>query len=327
MAITRPLQKASVVDIHLTKLAQGFKSGDKIADAVFPRLITSQVAGRYVAWDANAFKYRSSARALNARARRNDYDFTIKSFALPDGYTAEFAVDDREDRQTMGVSNLNLPKQKMYLQQGLMDTEREILAAAIATDSTKYTSKANVTNYNSADSAGRKGWARPDTDIYANIMDAKESVCDLIGMYPNKLMVSRAVAKALKLNTSLQKFALNTTPGAAASIPLKTIAEWLELDEILVGKGTYTANDGTRTNIWGTAFAALIYSAPPAGDQPIDPQDAAPSFGWTLQLMGYPKVRKYRDEATTSMVGAIDDNFLHLQTSADAGYFFQTVLG
>ena len=324
--ITRQLQKASVVDVHLTKLAQGFSAGKLVAEQIMPKVTVPTVTGRYIVWNSDAFRIENLARGLGARAHRSDYSYDVESYTMPDGYASEFFVDDREDQQTAGVANLNLPKQKLALEQRKMATQKEKEIADLVTNVANHNNHGAVSNAASANGAGQLGWDRPDTPIYDDIEAAKEDVADKIGQYPNVLILSRKVWRALRRNTQLQSFFKNTDRGAAA-FTTKMIADILELDEIIIPTAIYTTSSGQRADIWGTATAVLLYRGEPQGDTAVDPSSLPPSFGWLLQLQGQPKVVKYRDEPSQSTVAMVMDCYKGLQTSKDASYHFDTVLG
>src|SRR5579872_323036 len=99
------LKKYQIIDAHLTEIAQGFGVGSVVYDQVMPVIMTPKLAGRFIKWDASSFRIISSKRAMGASVKQNDHDFEIGTYALPDGYSREVSVDDRQDKQTVGISN------------------------------------------------------------------------------------------------------------------------------------------------------------------------------------------------------------------------------
>lgn len=313
------LKKFQIIDAHLTEIAQGYKLGNTVYDQVMPPVKTPKLSGKFIKWDAGSFKIESSRRAMNSDVVTSDHDFDTDSYSMPDGYSRSVSVDDRQDRQTIGISNLNLLAQKISIARRQMEYEKEIEIASIVTDVGNF-----GTNHGPVDNAGSGGWSSVDADIYGDVDAAKAHTADLIGEEPNKLIITRDIRTAMRKNLSLQKFFLNTNPGEALLID-KKLSEIFEM-EVIVATAAYMNSLGQRANIWGTAKAIMIYSAPTTGPTLVDPSDLAPSFGWTLQLDANPSVRKGYDQKNGIEWAVIEDNWLGLQTSSDAGYFFDAPL-
>lgn len=311
------LQKYQIIDAHLTSIAQGFSMDNAIYDQVLPIIPTPKISGKYIVWDKSSFKILSSRRAMGADVKKSDHDFTLGSFVLPDGYTRQVEVDDRQDKQTAGISNLSLLSQKTQIARRQMEFEKELEVANLVT---------NVSNYN-LHGAPSASWLTNTTDIFGDIEQRKNTIADTIGEYPNKLIITRDVWAAMRSNIVLQSF-FNTNPLASKTgLQPKMLADLFEIDEIIIAKASYINSGGTRSNIWGTAKAMLLFSAPSQGTSPMDPSDLPPSFGWTLQLAGLPSVRKGYDQKAGIEWAVIEDNWLGLQTSKDSGFFFDSVLG
>lgn len=306
--MARPLIKGAVTDINATKLAQGFVAGDTIAEKALTKIIVDKLSGKYIIWDKKALRIKNTKRALGAPAQRTDYDYELGSYTMPDGRSSEFFVDDREDKQTQGVQNLNLPKQKLFLKQAEMAMEKEKEVADLITTPGNHT-----TNFPVA-----LAWSNITAKIFDDVMAMKKAQADLTGVEPDVVIVTRDVYYAFLKNTQLQSFFLNTTGGAAAAIGLTEIAKLFGVKEVLIGTATYTNDADVRTSIWGTGLFVMLKAGNDQGGGIVDPSALPAAWGWLLQESGYPKVVKYRDERARSTVGAVDDNWLVLSTSADS---------
>lgn len=314
------LKKLQIIDAHLTEIAQGYAVGNVIYDKVAPLVVTPKIAGKFIKWDKNSFRVLSSRRAMGAKTKESNHDFELGSYTLPDGYSRKVTVDDRADKQTAGISNLNLLAQKIQIERRQMEMEKEIEIANIVTNVANFTYHGNVSG------AGAGGWANNDQDIFGDVENRKGTVCDATGEYPNKLMITRDVWAAMRKNTGLQSF-FNTNPLASKSgLQPKMLADLFELDEIIIAKSSYINQAGTRVNVWGSGKAVLFYSAPSAGKTPMDPSDLPPSAFWTLQLDQNPFARKGYNEEDGIEWAVVEDNWLGLQTSSEAAYFFESVL-
>jgi hypothetical protein len=306
-----------IVDAVLTEIAQGFHVGESVYDRVLPVIQVNKTAGKAIRWDEKSFRLESSKRALGAGVKSFDHEFDTMAFALPDGYSRKVTCDWRADQQAQGISNLAILEQKMMIELRAMELEKELEVANLVT---------TVGNYAANHAAVSANWGTASTDIFGDIEARKHGVADLIGVFPNRLIVTRDVWKAMRSNTKLQSFFVNTTPGAANLQP-KMLADLFEIEEIIIPNAIYMTSGGVRTNIWGTAKAILLYSAPKAGPGVFDPSALAPSFGWTFQKSGQPIVRRGVNEEDGYEYAVIEDNWLAYQTSSDAGFFFDSVLG
>lgn len=312
------IKKFQITDSHLTELAQGYKVGNVIYDKVLPVIKTDKTEGKYIVWDGSSFKITSSRRAMGANVKNFDHDFERKGFSLPDGYSRKVSVDDRADRQTKGISNLSLLAQKLQIERRKMEFEKEMEVAGIIT---------NVANFNlhgAVDNAGTGGWGDVDADIFGDVEDAKGSVADTIGTEPDTMLITRDVRAAMRKNGSLQKFFLNTGEGSALLVD-KKLSDIFEMD-VVVANSIMMDNDGNRVNIWGSSKCILLYKGEPVGPGPQEPSDMDPRFGCLLQLNGNPTVRKGYNQEDGIEWAVCEDNWLGLQTSKDAGYFFDAPL-
>lgn len=307
------LRKNQVVDYHLTGLMQSERvPGSFIADEILGIVNTPYLYGKYIEWGKEAYRVWNSTRALGERAKRVNFDFTTKPYAMGVGDTLENAIDDREDRATKGVGNLNLAKQKASMLKMNMMLAKEKRMADFIT---------NASNYANTKTAGAV-WSTVSTKIHEDIIDAHEFIRQDTGMRGNTLILSPTILNDIKKNTALLEYFKYTEPGM---VPLASIKEMFGVEKILIGDAAYLNDAGSMVDMYGTRFAALIYQGKVHGTGPIDPQDLPPSFAWTLQEAGLPRVRRYRDESAGSEVIAYDENTQILSTSTVAGCIFASI--
>lgn len=309
---TTALRSNQIVDVALTKIAQGYKAPKLVFDQVAPKIVTPAASGKYISWGKEAFKLYNTRRALGAVATSVDFSFATKAFAFPDGYSLDAAIDDRQQRRLSQSTNINAAAQKAKPLMHTIALQKEIAVANIVKNPASYVNSGAVSAI----------WSGGSANIKKDIDDAKGVVLDSIGLEPNIMVVSRDVYNVLKLDPKVQDMYKHTTPGFPTA---KILAEAFEVDEIIVGVSTYT-NAGASTKVWGTGLCALLYRGQGSDSYPVDPYDMEPSFMFMLQEEGMPRSIRYRDESRRSEMVGIDDNFLALQTSDEAGYLFTGVL-
>jgi hypothetical protein len=303
------LKRNQVVDIVLTKLAQGYSHPDTIGENIFPRMIVPVVWGSYIQWNKDAFKLFNTARPIGSKATRVDFSFAKKSFVMGDGMSLDAAIDDREDQETHGISNLNLGNAKRQMIQRIFEISREKGIADIVT---------NVANFSTNHAAASHAWDGTATvDIRGDVMTGITTILNNIGTKPTDMVVSRDVWIKMSADPKLLDVYKYTNAGFLTE---DQIAKTFGLNSIQVGEATYVNDANVVVPIWGTGLAVLYFKGTASGDGVQDPTDMAPACGYDLQLKGLPRVVRYRDEAARSEVVGVDDNFYPLQTSVDAWY-------
>jgi hypothetical protein len=308
--------KAQIVNKHLTQLAQGFQIGEAVGELILPVVKIDVLEFSYIEWDKNSIVVGDHLRGLTAPVKVDEHKYTIKTGKLPDGYSYGVGIDRREIANSKSVSNVDLAAQKLNLEHGIRLVEKEYKAASLVTNVASYDSG----NHGNVSNAGSGGWSDPDTDIFADILTAKLAVQNKLGVKPNVLVATPDVMTAIRKNNIIKSFFLNTTPGAAA-FSLEALAQILGVDKVV--EPSLVDVNGP---LWGTGFAALIYSGKVAGNGVFDPKYLPASFGWTLQLDAHPFVEEDYVTSRTAAMYYIHDNYLHLQTSNIAGYMFESVL-
>lgn len=306
------LKKHQVVDWHESKLAQGYTNMDMVGELVCPRLVVSKRFGKYMTFGKESMKQYDTKRGIGGEVKMINFETTLADYSIPHTHHLAAPIDDEEDEQTVGVSQLNLVQQNRLIIQQSLSIEREREIAALFTNSANYTDATPVaTNWTTYATA----------DIFADVLNAKETVRQNTGMYPTKMIVSAKTFNSMRRNEKLLEYYKYTTKGVLTK---ELIAAALEVDELVVGAGVYDDN-GTITDIWGTSFAALIVAPKPQGGV-IDPTRVQPSFAYTLQLMNYPKVKLFRDEYINSDVVKVEDAWVVKQVGAGAGTIFTGTL-
>jgi hypothetical protein len=316
------LQKQQIVNAIETRLAQGYTNPEMIGELLMPRLPVAKRYGTYLTFGKEDFMVYDTKRGRGADAKRMNFEFNTATYAIPYTHALEAPIDDEEDDQTVGVNQLNLITQSRQIIQASLSVEREIEIAAIVAD---------VASYGSNHGAVATGWTTTGTaDILSDVLDARESIRSRTGVYPNTMAVSAKTHKSVQKNQKLVDLYKYTT--GAKSVGYLTedmLATIFGVDQYVVGKGVKSDSSGTFSDIWGTSFAALLYVGKPQGGGVIDPSRVPPSFGYTLQLNGYPKVVNYREERKNSLITQVKEGWLPLLTAVngECGWFFEGTLG
>lgn len=308
------LKKAQVVNAIETRLALGYTNSEFIGEKILPRLVVSKRNGTYLTFGKEALRTYDSSRGLGSKVKRLNFEHSTAEYNMGKTHMLEAPVDDEEDEQTEGVSQLSLLTQNRLILQESLALEREIEIKNLV---------ATVGNYGSLHGAVATAWttystAKPRIDI----KNANELIRAATGAYADCLVVSAKTFNSLVYNEDLMGIYKYTQAGLLTA---ELIAAACGVKEIIVGLDVYS-NNGTMTDIWGTSFAALIRRGKPSTGGVVDPSRVGMGFGYTLQHVKYPKVKQYRDETVNSDIVRVEELWKVIQTSSECGYFFEGTL-
>jgi hypothetical protein len=199
---------------------------------------------------------------------------------------------------------------------------------------------ANWTNSEDVD-AGWVGTADGSGNTFiTDILGAKETMRQAIGVYPNVLVMDAKTFKNIKTEyTVLERIKYTGTSGAPADVTTQTLAQLFELDEVLLGgairntdEETVAGTEFTATDLWetnATKGSAFLFYRPPT--PALDTPAAGYIFEWnggagqqsrSLNQDVYRDVRYWWEDAAKQFVVEASENFDAKVVGADAGYLF-----
>lgn len=306
--------QARVIDPILTAVARGYRSTQSpVADVLFPIVPVGARGGRIISFGVEDFKLVNSARAPGANTKRTQFGYSSGNFALVD-YSLEGSVPIEileEGRAVPGIDHAGMAIAKA---RNLAALEREKQAADLALDAASYAAGNKITL------AGNDRWdvVHADSDPFADINVARESIRSQIGMRPNTLTLGPKVLTALRSNPKVLD-RLST----ASDRPPATLAQLAALFEVeRIVEGSMVYHNGTAfVDVWGT-FAHLAYTTPASLAEM-----GSPNFGYTYQLMDYPVVEEpYYDRNSKTWYFPVTDARQPVLVGASAGYLFTTAV-
>jgi len=169
--------------------------------------------------------------------------------------------------------------------------------------------------------SGTSQWSdHTDSDPLGDILTAM----DATWITPNKLIINRAVWKALRTHPDIIK-ATQGNSGDTGIAARQAVAEMLELQEIIIGESKInSANKGqtsSLTELWGK-HAALLYI-----DPAVAPRNGV-SFGYTATFGTKETYSKFDDEIGMRGANVVKtgESLIELITASDCGYFFENAV-
>lgn len=262
-----------VVTPQLTAVAVAYRNAKMIADRVFPRVPVASEAFKYTKYTlADSFTVPETRVGRKSAPNQVEFGSTEVSDSTVDhglddpvpqkdidNAAAQPGMRDPLNRAAEGVTEL-------------IELAREVRTANIAFDANQYGASNKVTL------SGTGQWSDyTNSDPLSAIM----TVLDSMIMRPNIAVLGRAVATKLQMHPKICKavFGNNTDAGI---VPLKALADVLELEEILVGEGwVNTAKKGQAVSmqrVWGK-HASFMHR-----NMRADTQGGAMTFGFTAQF-------------------------------------------
>lgn len=297
-------------DPRLTGIAIAFQNRALIADQVMPRVPVGKSTFKWHEYDF-AEGVTIPITIVGRKGRPTEVEFTATE---QNGGTEDHALDDvvPNDDVADAPAGLDPLGQATESLTNLIGLSREVRVAALVQ---------TPGNFTHADTlATTDQFSDPASDPGALILDAISTPL----VRPNIAVTSLAVYNVLRRHPKIVS-ALNGSGSTNGMVSRLALAEFLELDEILVGEGYMnTAKAGqtpTYARVWGDTFALLRRA-------PIATTKGEPSWGFTAQFGD--KVAKRIEEPKLGLRGAIrvrvGESVGEIIQSKEAGYLLSDAI-
>lgn len=298
------------VDSAIRDVAIAYRNSFYIAGEVFPNVPVRHRSDVYYKFDKGDW-FRDQAdndRRPGTRASRGGWNVTNETYTCKQISFAQGVPDlivENADDVVRPFENAT----DFVMEQIMIRRERRLAADIFAT---------GVWGTDVVGGTGTDLWSDfangdPPTDIET----AKDTILQNTGRLPNTLVIGRGLLKYLKLHPDALDRFKHTQTGILSNAQ---IAEWLEIERLLVGQATYnSAKEGQAASmsfIWGNS-ALLAYIAPSPG---ID----VPSAGYTFSFQDV-NTKTFREEAEAQDVVEANVNIDMKVCGSDFGYYFSNM--
>lgn len=303
----------------LAAIAVGYKQKNRIADMVLPRVSVMTQSFRYLKYGvSDEFKIPDTRVGRKSAPNQIDWSSSEATASVVDqGLDAPvpnndiLAYDEARRAGQQMVSQVDPLQRATMLVEGAVQNRREYRAAQLVND------PANYAAANKQTLSGTGQWSDyANSDPLVVIMDKLDSMV----MRPNIATMGRAVATKLRMHPKVCKavFGNNTDAGI---VPLRALADQLELEDIYVGDAWVdTAAPGQPASLarcWGK-HASFMYRDMAAGP------DGGVTFGFTGQWGG--KVTGTIEDPNIGLRGGKmvrnGESVVELITAPDLGFLF-----
>ena len=283
------LSKLRVVDPVLSALALGYSNAEFIGDQLLPFVTLDKEGGKIPRFGKDVFRLYATERALRAKSNRIN----------PEDAEAAFPLQAHATNRV--VEGIRL--------------RHEAMVAAMTQN------PANYPAGNKIALSGSAVFTDPNSDPEGVVDEAKAAVRNKIVKEPNTMAIGYKAWRALKRHPKLKAILSDTR---SRLVQIADLREIFEIENIVVGKGIYSTDNGVVTDLWGgNLVLAYVPKAAPAvaGDAPVR-SAYEPSFGYTLRKKGNP-VEDTRTEDGKLEIIRNTDIFRPYMLGAEAGYLVQ----
>jgi hypothetical protein len=290
------------------------QSRNFIGDKVFPVVEVSSQAGQFGKIPIEELlQDREVERAPHSNYNRGDFNFVTVNYATLE-LGAEEAVDDREENMYRDFFSASQISTMRAFDAVMSKTERTIADAVMNT--TTWTGAALTT--------GVSDWKVAADDVIGDVEAAAIKVYENSGMWPNTIIMSRKIFRAIRSNTAI----IDRSKGQdfqdvrATTLNERAMALIFDVNKVLVGGSSRnTANEGAAASlasIWNDDRVMVCVTAdtpdfkePCIGRQFHWSQDGSDRSG---------VVEQYRDETVRSDIFRVRRDAVEVVLYAEAGH-------
>lgn len=305
------LSKLRVVDPVLSALALGYSNAEFIGDQLLPFVTLDKEGGKIPRFGKDVFRLYATERALRAKSNRINPDDVDGIDISLDEHDLEYPIDYREDAEAAFPLQAHATNRVV---EGIR-LRHEAMVASITQN------PANYPTGNKIALSGSAVFTNPNSDPEGVVDEAKAAVRNKIVKEPNTMVIGYKAWRALKRHPKLKAILSDTR---SRLVQIADLREIFEIENIVVGKGIYSTDNGVVTDLWGgNLVLAYVPKAAPAvaGDAPVR-SAYEPSFGYTLRKKGNPVVDTRTEDGKLEIIRNTDI-FRPYMLGAEAGYLVQ----
>jgi len=328
----QPKPKDVHKDSYLTGISVGYSNPMFIADMVFPNVPVIKQSDYYYKFLKGAwFRNEAKKRGPGTKAARGGYPVTSDTYSCQETALAHKVPIELINNADIPIkpfeTGARFATQKVML-------AKEIEVAALCMTAANWTTTDDV-------AAGWVGTADGSGNTFiADILAQKEVIRQLIGRYPNRLIMDAKTFKNVKTEyTVLERIKYTGTAGKPADVTTQTLAQLFELEWVGIGgaiksdaEEVVAGTDFNAVDIWetnATKGAALLYYC--ENEPALDVPSAGYVFNWKgsespedaeIASDIYRSVRYWWDSDIKSYLVEASENFDPKVVCADAGCLF-----
>ncbi len=302
------LDELRMIDPVLTTIAQGYSNAGLVADFLFPHVQVSKMKGKVPVFGKDAFIVRDTERAIRAASNRippSDISFVEFETVEKD---IEIALDYLEVEESLASQKYEQRVTKELMDILLLGKEKE--AADMAQDADNYAVglKKVITALNAWDD-----YTILTVDPIADIKDGMNAIRQLIGRFPNTMLIGESSYRALMNHPAVLE---KVQYSGLTKVTNDILRELTEIKDIHVGFSVYSTDGETISDVWNDNVILAYVDK----NEKHNRSEFNPSYGYTFQREGKPEIDTYYENGGKIKVIRNTDNYCIKVTSSDAAY-------
>ena len=304
---------ARVVDPILTIGARGYKNAMFINRALFPPVPASARGGTRIEFDRTDFRRVNSRRAAGAGTREVMFGHEGKKYALNQHrLMGKQPIEPAQD--AMAVAGIDMNMRTVEGTQDLIELEKEIDAAEVAT---------TVANYNATHvmTAARDAkWSAAGSDPLGQVLDGVEIVRQATAHRPNVMVMGGAVYSKVRRHPKVLESIKYKDTDHSKVANKADLAAYFDIERLEVGDAIWVDEEDATHDVWGN-HVVIAYTRVGSISRYM------PTFGYQYQLQGTPLVEEpYFDRNKNSWMYPVCDEYSQEIVGADAGYLIRDAI-
>lgn len=297
--------QARISDPVLTSVAQGYENSTFVGGALFPTVKVTARGGKITQFGKEDFMLYATGRSPGQNTKRVTFGYQGAAYVL-ESHSLEGQLPVETMQEAQAVPGIDMSTITVNGTQDIIALRLEKQRADTARNPAAYAASNKVIL------SGASQWNDPASDPVAAFEAGKEAVRKKIGKRANKAVIGAAVFAALKVHPKILDRMKYTGRDVANE---ELLAQFLGLDEVLVGDAVYSDDAGNFTDVWGKDVVLAYAQVGTVKDK------GRPSYGYTYQLEGYPLAEEpYLDRNVKSWMFPVTDEVAPVIAGADAGY-------
>ncbi len=306
--MTKRLDDIRIIDPVLSSIAQGYINEELVGTKLFPFVNVQNMKGKVPAFGKESFIIRDTLRAIRSQSNRiPSSDINYIEFETAE-HDVEMALDYLEEEEAYNWQKLESRITKELMDILLLGLEKEI--ADLVQNPTNFSS--NLKNEINANTAW-DDYTLNNVDPIADILDAKDAIRQLIGIYPNTIIFGESSYQSLvnhpKVLAKIEYSGFN-------KISHYILSELIEMKNIFVGKAVYSDDGINFQDVWkDNVILAFVDNS----DSSIR-SEFNPSYGYTFRKSSNPYIDTYTENGGKIKVFRATDNYDVKITGNDAAF-------
>lgn len=305
---------ARIIDPVLTTAARGYTNAMFIHRALFPAVPVAARGGTRIEFDRTDFRRVSSRRAPGVRTNHVQFGHEGAKFALNQHrLLGKQPLETAQD--AMVVAGIDMNMRTVDGTQALIELEKEIDAATVATSSATYEASNVMTP------APAMRWDADGSSPTDDILEAVEVIRQETARRPNVVVMGGQVySKVRQHEEALRSIRYKDADGGKKIANADDLAALWDVGKVVVGDAIWVDEDDNATDVWGK-HVVVAYTEIGSVSMYV------PSYGYGYQLAGTPFVEEpFFDRDHNSWMYPVCDEYEQQVVGRDAGYLIQNAI-